>query len=174
MSHPLTLGATLLALVVPAQHHSHLRPGCHKLYTIPMTQRAARATFRGTRTVALAEYKRLGRMEMCQRNPRAQHFVRWYDRHQRRLWRDRREATLAPALSPLARCIINAESTWRPYAVNGGHMGYGQWDESTWLNDGGGRYGATPLDATPAEQERIIEEQVEAGNTRQWTDYDPC
>lgn len=174
MVTPITLGATLIALAVPAHHHSH-RPGCQTLFTIPMAQRAARATYRGTKDVSLKEYKFLGRVEMCQRNPRAHRFVRWYDRRQRALWRDRLEANAAPALSSLARCIINAESGGDPNVVNSsGHMGYGQWDESTWLADGGGRYGRTPLDATPAEQERIIEEQVAKGNTAQWTDYDPC
>lgn len=173
----LAIGAVLLAFNhAPAHHHQpHPRPGCRKLFTVAMTERAARAIYAGTRDVHMREYKLLGRMEMCQRNANAQSFTRHYNRRQRTLWRARREANLAPPLSSLARCIITAESQWDPYVVNSsGHMGYGQWDESTWLADGGGRYGHSPLDATPAQQERIIEEQVSMGHTSQWTDYDPC
>jgi hypothetical protein len=80
----------------------------------------------------------------------------------------------APA-SGLTQCIIQRESGGDPTVVNSsGHMGEGQWDESTWLADGGGKYGATPLDASGAEQQQVIESQVAAGNTGQWTEYDGC
>jgi Transglycosylase-like domain len=81
----------------------------------------------------------------------------------------------APAASGLTACIIERESGGDPTAVNsGGYMGEGQWAESTWIADGGGKYGATPLDASAAEQEQVIASQVAAGNTGQWTDYDGC
>jgi Transglycosylase-like domain len=81
----------------------------------------------------------------------------------------------APASSGLTSCIIERESGGDPDVVNSsGHMGEGQWAESTWLADGGGKYGATPLDASGAEQEQVIASQVAAGNTGQWTDYDGC
>lgn len=79
------------------------------------------------------------------------------------------------AASGMTACIIARESGGNPEAVNGsGYMGEGQWDESTWLADGGGAYGATPLDASAAEQQQVIANQVAAGNTGQWTNYDGC
>ncbi len=84
------------------------------------------------------------------------------------------QTSSAPA-SGLTSCIISRESGGDPSAVNAsGHMGEGQWDESTWLADGGGAYGATPLDASASEQQQVIASQVAAGNTGQWTNYDGC
>lgn len=84
-------------------------------------------------------------------------------------------STTAAPTSGLESCIIQAESGGDSTVVNSsGHMGLGQWDESTWIADGGQQYGATPLDATAAEQEQIIAEQIAAGNTSQWTNYDGC
>lgn len=81
--------------------------------------------------------------------------------------------TSAPS-NGLTQCIINAESGGNPQAVNGQYMGEGQWDQPTWIADGGGKYGATPLDASKAQQEQVIADQVAKGNTGQWTNYDPC
>jgi peptidoglycan hydrolase-like protein with peptidoglycan-binding domain len=77
--------------------------------------------------------------------------------------------------SGLVGCIISHESGGNSGAVNpNGHYGLGQWAQSTWIADGGGRYASTPLGATAAEQKQIIEEQVAAGNSGQWTNYDGC
>lgn len=77
--------------------------------------------------------------------------------------------------SGLVGCIIRSESGGNPQAVNpNGHYGLGQWDQSTWIADGGGRYASTPLGASAAQQQQIISEQVAAGNTGQWTNYDGC
>jgi peptidoglycan hydrolase-like protein with peptidoglycan-binding domain len=77
--------------------------------------------------------------------------------------------------SGLVGCIISRESGGNAGAVNpNGHYGLGQWAQSTWLADGGGRYASTPLGASAAEQEQIIREQVAAGNSGQWTNYDGC
>ena len=89
-----------------------------------------------------------------------------------------RHGTMASTTYPqsgLASCIIRSESGGNSQAVNSsGHMGEGQWDESTWLADGGGRYASTPLGASASEQTAIINEQLAAGHAGQWTNWDPC
>jgi hypothetical protein len=80
-----------------------------------------------------------------------------------------------PASNGLTACIISHESTGNPQVVNSsGHMGMGQWDQATWVADGGARYAPTPLGASAAEQQQVIATQVAAGNTSQWTNYDGC
>jgi len=84
-------------------------------------------------------------------------------------------ATSYTAGSGLVGCIISRESGGNAQAVNpNGHYGLGQWDQSTWIADGGGRYASTPLGASASQQAQIIREQVAAGNTGQWTNYDGC
>ena len=53
-------------------------------------------------------------------------------------------------------------------------MGIGQWEESRWLEDGGGRYASTPLGATYAEQAIILAGEEEAGMSQQQGQYDGC
>jgi hypothetical protein len=77
--------------------------------------------------------------------------------------------------SGLEQCIIAHESGGDSTVVNSsGHMGLGQWDEATWLADGGGQYGATPLDATAAEQEQILASEGVSGMESQQAQYDGC
>jgi soluble lytic murein transglycosylase-like protein len=77
--------------------------------------------------------------------------------------------------SALVRCIVARESSGNPRAVNAsGHMGLGQWAESTWLAQGGGRYAATPLGASYGEQLAVIESAVAHGGASAWTPYDGC
>jgi hypothetical protein len=77
--------------------------------------------------------------------------------------------------SALVRCIVARESGGRPYVVNAsGHMGLGQWDEATWIAQGGLRFGRTPLQASPGAQLWVIENAVAHGQARAWTPYDDC
>jgi hypothetical protein len=84
-------------------------------------------------------------------------------------------ATPTGGESSLVRCIVARESGGNPRAVNAsGHMGIGQWAESTWLAQGGGRYAATPLGASYGEQLAVIESAVAHGGASAWTPYDGC
>lgn len=64
----------------PRQAPAHHRRGCQRLFSVQMGERAANAIYRGARTVTPRNLRLLGYLERCQRNPRAQGFVRSYDR----------------------------------------------------------------------------------------------
>lgn len=81
--------------------------------------------------------------------------------------------TVTPA-SGLAACIVRQESGGNPQAVNGRYSGIGQWEQSRWLADGGGRYAPTPLGATYAEQLSVLEGEGAAGMRQQQGQYDGC
>ena len=99
---------------------------------------------------------------------------RLYNRHMRKA-KERREAREAVRpMSALEACIIQHESGGNPQAVSGIYMGIGQWEESRWLSDGGGRYAPTPLGASYAEQERILRGEGEAGMIDQQGRWDGC
>lgn len=83
-------------------------------------------------------------------------------------------ATLDYPASSLARCIIQAESSGNPLAVNGKYMGIGQWEKSRWLSDGGGRYAPTPLGATYSQQVAILNGEGPVGMAQQQGQYDRC
>lgn len=99
-----------------------------------------------------------------------------WNRHKRkeRERREARELRERPPISGLEACIIRKESGGDPQAVYLGHYGIGQWLISTWLEDGGGRYGASPLEASYAEQEKILRSEGEAGMRNQQAQYDGC
>lgn len=77
-------------------------------------------------------------------------------------------------MSVLEACIIQHESGGNPRAVNGIYTGIGQWEQSRWLSDGGGRYSSTPLGASYAEQESVLRGEGEAGMIQQQGIYDGC
>ena len=79
-----------------------------------------------------------------------------------------------PVLTAHEACIIQKESGGDPQAVSGIYMGIGQWEESRWLSDGGGRFASTPLGATYAQQEIILRGEGEAGMSQQQGQYDGC
>lgn len=83
-------------------------------------------------------------------------------------------ATTAVPASGYAACIIQAESGGNPQAVNGRYMGIGQWEQSRWLSDGGGRYAPTPLGATYSQQVAILNGEGAAGMHQQQGQYDHC
>jgi hypothetical protein len=74
----------------------------------------------------------------------------------------------------LVSCIVSRESGGNPLATNGRYSGLGQWDQRTWIADGGGRYADTPTQASASQQLDVIRQQVAAGNTGQWTNFDGC
>lgn len=76
----LALGAALAVVPGESQAHRVARWRCPKLFTVRMGERAARAIYRDGHTVSRANLRLLGRVEMCQRNPRAQAFIRGFDR----------------------------------------------------------------------------------------------
>ncbi len=77
-------------------------------------------------------------------------------------------------MSSLEACIISHESGGDPNATNGIYSGIGQWEESRWLSDGGGRFSSTPLGASYAQQEIILRGEGEAGMVQQQGQYDNC
>ena len=106
-----------LALAVPSAHDRH----CEKLFSPAMGRRAANAIFAGTRPVTMRNFRLLGYIERCQREPRNQGRVRRYDRRARRLHRQRVYAAAHPPLS-------YAVASWYDDAGNtasGYHAGYG-------------------------------------------------
>jgi hypothetical protein len=103
-----------------------------------------------------------------------------YNRHKlkekrRREARERKEAREAQrTMSALEACIIRNESGGNPNAVNGQYEGIGQWSPSSWDHWSHGRYGATPLDATYAEQEKVLHGEGASGMIREQGVYDGC
>ncbi len=79
-------------------------------------------------------------------------------------------------MSALERCIIKNESKGNPRAVspNGTYKGIGQWSPWSWEHYSHGRYGPSPLDASYAEQEKVLRSEGEAGMIDQQGQYDGC
>jgi hypothetical protein len=75
---------------------AHHRRPCPKLFTVRMGERAARAIYRDGHTASRRNLRLLGYIERCQRNPRAQGFVRAFDRRQARAHAQRVYATQHP------------------------------------------------------------------------------
>jgi len=71
----------------------------------------------------------------------------------------------------LVGCIVERESSGNPNAAGGG---LGQFQQSTWEADGGTQYAPTPNQASASQQLAVIQAQVAAGHTSQWTAYDGC
>jgi hypothetical protein len=174
----LVIAKLALAVVAVAPHHHHEDPTELKA-SPPLTSHtdANAARFKYHAGVSLHRAVLVIR--------RLQHLHREHRRQERR---DRLSVASASPVrasgsSPsapaptggLVACIINSESGGNSQATNSsGHMGLGQWDQATWVADGGTRYSSTPLGATADQQRQIIQEQVAAGHTGQWTNYDPC
>lgn len=74
---------------VTTQPVTHKRPGCAKLFTVKMAQRAINATFHGTKNVTKKERQHLDHIAQCQRNENARPFVHWYRRRAWRAWNAR-------------------------------------------------------------------------------------
>lgn len=82
--------AALAALSFAPAHH----PGCHRTFTVRMAMIATDATFRGTKDVSRAEWRREFYYQRCQRNPQARPFVAWDRRQDRAQWQERRNPPL--------------------------------------------------------------------------------
>lgn len=86
-------------------------------------------------------------------------------------WKERRAT---PVLSPLARCIMYAETGNRFYITAGQYQGVAMWSPDAWRIDGGYRYASTPNGATPTEQEAVLMWALDHGMSWEWTPFDPC
>jgi hypothetical protein len=84
--------AVAAVAALPATKPHHHRHGCRKLFSVGMGERAARTVYRDGHRATTRNLRMLGRIEMCQRNPAAQWFVRWYDRRQAKLQAQRAQA----------------------------------------------------------------------------------
>jgi hypothetical protein len=90
-----------------------------------------------------------------------------------------------PVLTPLAACIVNAETGGEgygpggdPYFNDGTYSGVASWDTSAWRMDaalvpGASAYGVA-ADAPKAVQYRVLLAALAAGRSGQWTPFDPC
>ncbi len=80
----------------------------------------------------------------------------------------RRSAGGQAGFSPFAMCVARLESgiNWRIDTGNG-YEGAFQWLHSSWISMGGGRFAPRAIEATPAEQVLIFEENV-ATDPRAW------
>ncbi len=67
----------------------HPRPGCHRLFTVKMSERAADAVYQGTRKVTSRNLRMLTHIKACERNPAAKKFVYGYYQRQRKAWATR-------------------------------------------------------------------------------------
>lgn len=179
--------------------HRHVRTakqrGCRKLFTVKMGEGAANLIFSGTRKVTLHEFKVLGNIERCQRNPAAQGFVRGYDHRHRHRHHHRVKVAKAAAAaraqaaaqqaaladsepsestsvaaaggSPLPTCTWEPESGGDPHAVNpsSGAGGYYQIMPSTWAAYGGS---GAPQDAPLSEQTAIAQKIWDTQGPSAW------
>jgi hypothetical protein len=159
--------------------------GCAKLFTVNMGMGAANLIYSTTKPVTRHNFRVLGYIERCQRNRAAQGFVRGYDQRQAHLHAARIAAAKAaavakaahsqhPSSSGLAACIIQHESGGNPQARNGQYEGLGQWSPAAWAQDGGTRYAPTPLGASAAQQEAVLNSEGAAGMRQQQGQYDGC
>jgi Transglycosylase-like domain len=71
-------------------------------------------------------------------------------------------------------CIIQHESGGNPQATNGQYEGLGQWSPAAWAEDGGTQYAPSPLGASAAEQEAVLNSEGAAGMQQQQGQYDGC
>ncbi len=78
------------------------------------------------------------------------------------------------AISGLEACVIQHESGGNPQATNGQYEGLGQWSPPAWAQDGGTQYAPTPLGASAAEQEAVLNSEGAAGMEQQQGQYDGC
>jgi rare lipoprotein A (peptidoglycan hydrolase) len=106
------LVATLALVPAPHRH-------CTKLYTVSQDTRIARSIFNSTSGVTLDQFRLLGYMERCQRNSKAQGYVRWYNRRLRKQ-RQARAKVVALPYTELASYYYDAGNT-----ASGYHSYYG-------------------------------------------------
>lgn len=105
----------------PAVHTERHRPGCPRLFSVRMGERAARAIYRPRHRVTLRNLRLLGYVERCQRNPAAQGFVRWFDHSRSRLWKAARASLTAPWNGPVVASWYDDGGT----TACGFHASYG-------------------------------------------------
>lgn len=120
-----------------AVRHGHV---CHKLFTVKMGIRAARAIWSGTRTVPRHDLRVAGYIERCQRNPRARGIMRAID-HGFREAHDARVAVQAYVTRfdgwAIPAYIVQCESGGKnePIGADGNPTtasGYYQMEDPTW------------------------------------------
>lgn len=173
------VGLLTLPIAANARPQDNTRQ-CKKTFTVFMGRRAARAVYSGTRKVTHKNLRMLAYIERCQRNPLNEPSIRAFYHHERVLWLQRRRRVSMnlspPAPSQLVQCIIQHESGGNSQAVspNGVYKGIGQWQDSTWIADGGGRFAPTALGATYNEQLIILEDEGPAQQYQQQGQYDGC
>jgi hypothetical protein len=122
VKRPILALATGAVIIAPAAKGDHgvARWRCPERFTVQMDERAARAIYRDTRTVTYRNLRLLGRLEMCQRNPAARGFARWYNHQQAALHDQRVYDATRPYSSAVATYFDDAGAT-----ASGEHFTYG-------------------------------------------------
>lgn len=145
---------------------------CPRLFTVWMGERAARAVYSRPGRVTLHQLRVLGYIERCQRNPRAQGFVRSFDRRLARRHALRARLASAPHLAygqwAIPARIVMCESGGQNLPPNSaGASGYYQIMPGTW--EGYGGQGTAAYLASKAEQDTIAARIWDGGNgASQW------
>ena len=108
---------TAMALAPMSIHHHH-QQHCSKLFTVQMGERAANAVFSQSTWPTIKQFKLLGYIERCQKNPNAQGFIRSYDRRKyaewKQLWRQLHSTVYAAVASWYNDAGLTA-SGWHAY-----------------------------------------------------------
>lgn len=169
MNRPVLALATGAAIAVPATAPAADKPvakwRCPKRFSVQMGERAARTIYRGTRSPSDRNMRLLGRLEMCQKNPAAHWFMRWFDRHQAQQNQTRRLAAAEPPGMygewAIPGYIVQCESggTNEPPGADGNSTtasGWYQIEDPSWADYGGLRYGVSEAwQATKVQQDWI-------------------
>lgn len=164
-----TLLAVSFVLASPATGHVASRP-CSKLFSLVQFDRAAQATYRGTRTPSVGSYGRLWRYARCQRPPSSMTSARGRWRVYLHAWEGRRHAP--PPLPygewAIPAAIVMCESRGENLSPNGaGASGYYQIIPSTWSAYGGA--GSDAYLAAKPEQDMVASRIWDGGRgASQW------
>lgn len=164
-----TLLAVSIALTSQAVGSTATR-SCSKTYTRHMFDRAARATYRGTRLPRVGAYQSLWREARCSRPPATERQDRADWRIQHDAWASRRHPPLPYGSWTIPAAIVMCESGGQNLAPNSASAsGYYQIISSTWAAYGGDAYASQAYLASKAEQD-VVAARIYAGGAgaSQW------
>lgn len=165
----LLLVSASIVLTSQAVGHTASRQ-CSKTFTRSMFDRAATATYRGTRLPRAGAYGRLWRYARCSRPPSTEQRARADWRVQHDAWALRRHPPLPYGEWAIPAAIVMCESGGQNLAPNSASAsGYYQIISSTWAAYGGDAYASQAYLASKAEQD-VVAAHIWAGGAgaSQW------